>query len=153
LPASFSGFLSAPAIRTGSPSTAPSGGLSITRSSGARPEPISTNLPKSRAIVTFFNLILLSGPTVATRKPDPPKISALGGTLSAPASRGRSRLTLAKPPGSNSPFSLSTASWISMPPEAMFTACAVDSTVAANLLPGRSGTLICALVPRWIIAT
>ena len=40
-----------PAMRTWSPSAMPSGGLSMTRSSAVRPEPISTSRPRSRAIV------------------------------------------------------------------------------------------------------
>jgi hypothetical protein len=43
-----SGLPAAPATRTKSPVAIPSGGLCTTRSSGDRPEPISTSFPRSR---------------------------------------------------------------------------------------------------------
>ena len=60
----------------------PSGGFSITRSFGERPEASSTTVPKSRAIDTGLSSTRLSASTVAMESPLASKISALDGTLS-----------------------------------------------------------------------
>src|SRR5262252_4980569 len=65
----FAGAALSPAIRTASPSAMPSGGVTTTRSSGERPEASSMVRPRSRAMATFLNRILSSGPTVATESP------------------------------------------------------------------------------------
>ena len=74
---------------TASPSAMPSGGLWITRSSAARPEPISIVWPRSRAIVTCFSVTLLSLSSVATRRPFLSNSSALDGMRSAAALLGK----------------------------------------------------------------
>ena len=72
-----------PPMRTLSPAAIPSGGLTITRSSGLRPDAISTVLPRSRAILTGLSTTRSVLSSVAIRSPFRSKIRALAGTLTA----------------------------------------------------------------------
>src|SRR4029078_12731060 len=65
---------------TRSPSTMPSGALSITRSSGDSPDAISIVLPRSQPIVIDFKRTQSSAPTVAMRRPPLSKMTALAAT-------------------------------------------------------------------------
>src|SRR5208282_6666501 len=66
-------------IFTVCPGVRPAAGLRITRSLVDNPCVISSEVPRSAPILTFFNATLLSGPTVATEGPSFPKIKVFAG--------------------------------------------------------------------------
>ena len=77
----------------------------------------------------------------------------LAGTFIATSGWGSSNVTLVKSPVISSLRLLSTTSCMRTILEAASTDRAEASTVAGKVLPGYSGTAICALVPTGMLGT
>src|SRR5713226_2462031 len=140
-------LLSAPTIRTRAPSCRSSAGLITMSSPAARPPVTSTQLPRSRLIVTVWYRTVESGATVTTCGGPSRITSAVAGTRNGGAPGPSASCTWAYIPGRNTPLGFATRTSVSSVRAVGSSDPAVRATRPRSVSPGSAGNVTTAVCP------